>query len=128
MRALASPARRRVPGRLRAARPGAAASTLESAVERERQRVTLDLKAACGSLGTIGATAPFIGLFGTVVGIMNAFHRSRSTGQGGFTVVARGISEALITTAAGIAVAIEAVVIYNFFNQRELARDPARTE
>jgi biopolymer transport protein ExbB len=67
-------------------------------------------------LGTIGATAPFIGLFGTVVGIMQAFHQMASTGQGGFSVVAAGISEALVTTAGGIAVAIEAVVLFNFLN------------
>jgi biopolymer transport protein ExbB len=67
-------------------------------------------------LGTVGATAPFIGLFGTVVGIMQAFRQMAHTGQGGFTVVAAGISEALITTAGGIAVAVEAVVIYNFLN------------
>ena len=67
-------------------------------------------------LATIGATAPFIGLFGTVVGIMQAFHQMSVTGQGGFSVVAAGISEALITTAAGIAVAVEAVVIYNGLN------------
>ena len=66
-------------------------------------------------LGTIGAIAPFIGLFGTVVGIMQAFRHMAATGQG-FTVVASGISEALVATAGGIAVAIEAVVIYNFLN------------
>jgi biopolymer transport protein ExbB len=67
-------------------------------------------------LGTIGATAPFIGLFGTVVGIMQAFQKMAITGHGGFSVVAAGISEALVTTAGGIAVAIEAVVLYNFLN------------
>ena len=60
--------------------------------------------------------APFLGLLGTVVGIMQAFRQMAHTGQGGFTVVAAGISEALVTTAGGIAVAIEAVVIYNFLN------------
>ena len=94
---------------------------LAAAVDRERQRVTLDLKVRLWTLGTIGATAPFVGLYGTVVGIMNAFHAIAQKGGGGFTVVSQGISEALVTTAAGIAVAVEAVVIYNFFNQR-LAR------
>lgn len=93
----------------------------ESAVERERQRMTLDLKTRLWILGTIGATAPFVGLFGTVVGIMNAFHAISAKGGGGFSVVSQGISEALVATAAGILVAVEAVVIYNFFNQR-LAR------
>jgi biopolymer transport protein ExbB len=94
---------------------------LEAAVERERQRVTLDLRTRLWILGTIGATAPFIGLFGTVVGIMSAFKALSERGGGGFTTVSQGISEALITTAGGIAVAVEAVIIYNFFNQR-LAR------
>jgi len=87
-----------------------------AAVERERQQVNLRLRQNLWMLGTIGATAPFVGLFGTVVGIMKAFHQMAVTGQGGFTVVAAGISEALITTAGGIAVAVEAVVIYNFLN------------
>ena len=87
-----------------------------AAVERQRQQVNLGLRARLWMLGTIGATAPFIGLFGTVVGIMSAFHQMAATGQGGFGVVAAGISEALVTTAGGIAVAIEAVVLYNFLN------------
>jgi biopolymer transport protein ExbB len=94
---------------------------LESAGDRARQRITLDLKVRLWILGTIGATAPFVGLYGTVVGIMTAFRSIAEHGGGGFTVVSKGISEALITTAAGIAVAVEAVVIYNYFNQR-LAR------
>jgi biopolymer transport protein ExbB len=87
-----------------------------AAVERQRQQLNLKLRAHLWVLGTIGATAPFIGLFGTVVGIMQAFHQMAATGQGGFTVVAAGISEALVTTAGGIAVAIEAVILYNFLN------------
>src|SRR5512142_3032616 len=89
---------------------------IAAAVERERQQVNLKLRRNLWILGTVGATAPFVGLFGTVVGIMQAFRQMAHTGQGGFTVVAAGISEALITTAGGIAVAIEAVVIYNFLN------------
>ncbi|HVO18030.1 MAG TPA: MotA/TolQ/ExbB proton channel family protein [Anaeromyxobacter sp.] len=102
-----------------AARPGGKEATPEriaAAVERERQQVSLRLRRNLWILGTVGATAPFVGLFGTVVGIMHAFRQMAHTGQGGFTVVAAGISEALITTAGGIAVAIEAVVIYNFLN------------
>jgi biopolymer transport protein ExbB len=87
-----------------------------AAVERERQRVNLRLRRGLWILGTVGATAPFVGLFGTVVGIMNAFHDMAHTGQGGFGVVAAGISEALITTAAGIAVAVLAVVLFNAIN------------
>ena len=87
-----------------------------ASVERQRLQLNLRLRAHLWVLGTIGATAPFIGLFGTVVGIMQAFHQMAATGQGGFTVVASGISEALVTTAGGIAVAIEAVILYNFLN------------
>jgi biopolymer transport protein ExbB/TolQ len=94
---------------------------LQQAVDRARQRVNIDLKARLWILGTIGATAPFVGLYGTVVGIMTAFRSISEHGGGGFTVVSQGISEALVTTAAGIAVAVEAVIIYNYFNQR-LAR------
>jgi len=69
-------------------------------------------------LGTIGSSAPFIGLFGTVVGIMRAFHQMAIAGTGGFAVVASGISEALVATALGLAVAIIAVALYNFFQVR----------
>jgi biopolymer transport protein ExbB len=89
---------------------------IAAAVERERQQVNLKLRRNLWILGTVGATAPFVGLFGTVVGIMHAFRQMANTGQGGFAVVAAGISEALVTTAGGIAVAIEAVVIFNFLN------------
>jgi biopolymer transport protein ExbB len=87
-----------------------------AAVERQRQQLNLRLRQNLWALATVGATAPFVGLFGTVVGIMAAFRNMAATGHGGFAVVAAGISEALITTAAGIAVAIEAVVLYNFLN------------
>ena len=101
-------------------RPGArAAATPErvaAAVERERLQTNLKLRRNLWILGTVGATAPFIGLFGTVVGIMHAFRQLALSGQGGFAIVAAGISEALVTTAGGIAVAIEAVVIYNYLN------------
>ncbi len=87
-----------------------------AAVERERLQANLKLRRNLWVLGTVGATAPFIGLFGTVVGIMHAFRQMSLAGQGGFAVVAAGISEALVTTAGGIAVAIEAVVVYNYLN------------
>jgi biopolymer transport protein ExbB len=101
-----------------AGRPGAEPTfeKIAAAVERERQRVNLRMRRSLWVLGTVGATAPFIGLFGTVVGIMNAFHDMAHTGQGGFAVVSAGISEALITTAAGIAVAVLAVVLFNVLN------------
>lgn len=91
---------------------------VEAAVERERQAVGLRLRANLWVLGTVGAVAPFIGLFGTIVGIMRAFHQISVTGQGGFAVVADGISEALVTTAGGIVVAVMAVILYNYFQSR----------
>jgi biopolymer transport protein ExbB len=69
-------------------------------------------------LGTIGAAAPFIGLFGTVMGIIRAFHAIALAGTGGFSVVAAGISEALIATALGLAVGILAAIFYNYFQSR----------
>jgi biopolymer transport protein ExbB len=89
-----------------------------AAVDRQRQQLALKLRQHLWVLATIGAIAPFVGLFGTVVGIMTAFRNMAASGHGGFAVVAAGISEALIATAAGIAVAIEAVVLYNFLNTR----------
>ena len=69
-------------------------------------------------LGTIGSSAPFIGLFGTVIGILRSFQEMAKTGSGGFAVVASGISESLIATAAGIVVAVVAVMSYNAFQIR----------
>ncbi|HET7826980.1 MAG TPA: MotA/TolQ/ExbB proton channel family protein [Anaeromyxobacter sp.] len=97
-------------------RTAPAPDRIVAAVERQRLQTNLRLRRNLWILGTVGATAPFVGLFGTVVGIMHAFRHMALTGQGGFAVVASGISEALVTTAGGIAVAIEAVVIYNFLN------------
>ena len=91
---------------------------LEAAVDRERQRVALALKGQLWVLATIGAIAPFVGLFGTVWGILRAFDQIGATHQAGIDVVGPGIAEALVTTAAGIVVAIEAMVIYNYFMQR----------
>jgi len=70
------------------------------------------------ALGTIGSVAPFIGLFGTVVGIIHAFKAISENAGGGPAVVANGIAEALITTALGLFVAIPAVVAYNAFTRR----------
>lgn len=91
---------------------------IAAAVDRERVQVGLRLRNRLWMLGTIGATAPFIGLFGTVVGIMGAFQDLAAHPGGGFEVVAAGISEALIATAAGIAVAIQAVILFNYFSSR----------
>ncbi|HBL17858.1 MAG TPA: MotA/TolQ/ExbB proton channel family protein [Elusimicrobia bacterium] len=69
-------------------------------------------------LGTMGNTAPFIGLFGTVVGIIKAFRDLALAGAGGPAVVAKGIAEALVATAGGLAVAIPAVIVYNYFMRK----------
>lgn len=69
-------------------------------------------------VGTIGSVAVYIGLFGTVLGIMKAFHNVSTTGTGGISVVINGISEALITTIAGLCIAVPAVIAYNYFAGR----------
>jgi len=68
------------------------------------------------TLATVASTAPYVGLFGTVLGILDAFHTIATTGKTGASIVAGGISEALVTTALGLAVAIPAVMAYNYFN------------
>jgi biopolymer transport protein ExbB/TolQ len=90
------------------------------AIERATLMTTADFKRGLGGLATIGATAPFIGLFGTVVGIINAFRGMAITGSGGLGAVSAGIAEALVTTALGLFVAIPAVWLYNYLlNQVE---------
>jgi len=89
-----------------------------NAIEREMLITTADFKRGTGGLATIGATAPFIGLFGTVVGIINAFKGMAVSGSGGLGAVSAGIAEALVTTALGLFVAIPAVWIYNYFMQK----------
>jgi len=95
---------------------------LEAAVDRERVQVALRLKRGLWILGTIGATTPFVGLFGTVWGIMRSFRDLgldvSAGGTGGPAAVMAGISEALIATAVGIVVAVEAVVLFNYFQSR----------
>ncbi len=77
-----------------------------------------EMRKGLGGLGTIGSTAPFIGLFGTVFGIINAFQGIATAGSGGLAAVSAGIAEALITTGVGIGVAIIAVVFFNYFTDR----------
>lgn len=77
-----------------------------------------EMKRGLGGLATIGATAPFIGLFGTVMGIVNAFTGMANTGSGGLAAIAAGIAEALFTTAMGLLVAIPAVMAFNYFTER----------
>ncbi|HPC82989.1 MAG TPA: MotA/TolQ/ExbB proton channel family protein [Thermoanaerobaculaceae bacterium] len=90
------------------------------AIERATLMTTADFKKGLPALATIGATAPFVGLFGTVVGIINAFTGMAVTGSGGLGAVSAGIAEALVATAIGLGVAIPAVWLYNYFlNQVE---------
>ncbi len=95
---------------------------LEAAVDRERQHLALRMRRGLWVLATIGATTPFVGLFGTVAGIMRSFKELgldvEAGGTGGSAAVMSGISEALVATAAGIVVAVEAVVLYNVFQAR----------
>lgn len=77
-----------------------------------------EMKKGLGGLATIGSTAPFIGLFGTVMGIVRAFSGMALAGSGGIGVIAAGIAEALITTAFGLIVAIPAVMAFNYFTNR----------
>lgn len=79
---------------------------------------TQKLKKHLWILGTVASSAPFIGLLGTVIGIIRSFESMAIAGTGGFAVVAAGISEALVATALGLAVAIIAVVFYNYFQTR----------
>jgi len=89
---------------------------LERILATSRNETVGELRRGLWLIGTIGSLAPFIGLFGTVVGIMKAFHKIATEGSGGFEVVASGISEALIATAVGLGVAIIALAFYNYLN------------
>jgi biopolymer transport protein ExbB len=89
---------------------------LERILATARNETVGELRRGLWVIGTIGSLAPFIGLFGTVVGIMKAFHQIAVEGSGGFEVVAAGISEALIATAVGLGVAIIALAFYNYLN------------
>ena len=85
------------------------------AIERATVKTTAEMKRWLSLLATVGSTAPFVGLFGTVVGIINAFKGISMTGSGGIGAVAGGIAEALVTTAFGIGVAVIAVWFFNYF-------------
>jgi len=88
------------------------------AVERATLLTTSDLKRGIGGLATIATITPFIGLFGTVIGIIIAFHGMALTGSGGIGAVSAGIAEALVATALGLAVAIPAAWMYNYFTTK----------
>jgi biopolymer transport protein ExbB len=87
----------------------------EERIHRRLTETGLGVKRYLWALGTISSSAPFIGLFGTIVGIMSSFDDIAKAGKGGFAIVAAGLSEALIATAAGIIVAVMAVIFYNYF-------------
>lgn len=88
------------------------------AIQRATALTSNDLKKGIPALATIGATAPFVGLLGTVVGIITAFQGIAATGSGGLGSVSAGISEALVETALGLVVAIPAVWFYNYLTGR----------
>jgi biopolymer transport protein ExbB/biopolymer transport protein TolQ len=93
------------------------------ALERAEAIVHAELKRGVGNLATIGSTAPFVGLFGTVAGIINAFSSMANEKSTGIGAVAGGISEALVTTAVGLFVAIPAVWMFNYFTSKIEAFD-----
>jgi biopolymer transport protein ExbB len=91
---------------------------INRALERATLRVTADMRRGLGGLATVASTAPFIGLLGTVLGIITAFQLMAASGSGGLASVSAGISEALITTAFGLLVAIPAVMMFNYLTNR----------
>ena len=97
-----------------AGRAEAAGSAAAEAMFEETQKMRKHL----WILGTVASSAPFIGLLGTVVGIIKSFESMAVAGTGGFAVVAAGISEALVATALGLGVAIIALIFYNYFQTR----------
>jgi len=96
-------------------RSGASKEEVNEAMELAGRRELMKLERRLGVLGTIGSTAPFIGLFGTVLGIIRAFSDLAIAEGASPAAVADGIAEALIATAAGLFVAVPAVVAYNYF-------------
>ncbi len=93
-------------------------------MERYMEDVGADLRRGLAVLASVGSVAPFVGLLGTVIGIISAFQGIASTGSGGLSAVSSGISEALIETALGLAVAIPSVLAFNYLSTR-VTRDEA---
>ena len=91
-----------------------AVESVARALERQAAREVQSLKRGLGLLATVGSTAPFVGLLGTTMGIVNAFQSMAEAGSGGLGTISAGIAEALITTAFGLLVAIPAVMAYNY--------------
>lgn len=92
-----------------------AAKNSDARIKRKLFNTQLSLRKYLWVLATVSSSAPFIGLFGTVVGIIRSFDDIATAGKGGFSVVASGISEALIATATGILVAVIALIFFNYF-------------
>jgi len=103
--------------------PGEEIEASKRALERAEAIVHAELKRGVSALATIGSTAPFVGLFGTVVGIINAFKTMAAEKTPGIGAIAGGISEALVTTAIGLFVAVPAVWMFNYFTGRVDAFD-----
>src|SRR5712691_2293208 len=103
--------------------PGETIEASKRALERTEAIVHAELKRGLGGLATIGSTAPFVGLFGTVMGILNAFIGINNSKATGLAAVAGGIAEALVTTAIGLLVAIPAVMMFNYLTGRVEAFD-----
>jgi len=103
--------------------PGEEIEASKRALDRAEAIVHAELKRGVSGLATIGSTAPFVGLFGTVVGIINAFKGISTEKTTGLGAVAGGISEALVTTAVGLFVAIPAVMMFNYFTNKVEAFD-----
>jgi len=101
----------------RATDPEVAIEAARQGMDRTAMITIAEMKENLGVLATIGATAPFVGLFGTVIGIIHAFEKMATSG-GGIASVSAGIAEALLTTAIGLFVAIPAVWAYNYFQNR----------
>jgi biopolymer transport protein ExbB/TolQ len=93
-------------------------AAVNRAVDRSSLRTVNDLRRGLGALATVGSTAPFVGLLGTVAGIITAFQQMAASGSGGLGTVSAGISEALVTTAFGLVVAIPAVMMFNYLTNR----------
>jgi biopolymer transport protein ExbB/TolQ len=93
-------------------------AAVNRAIERSSTRTIADMRRGLGALATIGSTAPFVGLLGTVAGIITAFQAMAATGSGGLGSVSAGIAEALVTIAFGLLVAIPAVMTFNYLSHR----------
>ncbi len=113
-----SPSTNTSPDVLRTAPPESSITNLERAVSRASRSETIRLERSLGFLATTGSTSPFIGLFGTVWGIMTAFQNIGLAGGASIATVAPAISEALIATAVGIAAAIPAIMAYNYYTHQ----------